>query len=59
MTDTFLLRIYTALAIIAAVILLFTIEAVVFWLAMTIGIAGLLYIIAINVSYWGKPRRKE
>ena len=57
--DTFLNRIFAAVAIIAAVTLLYTIEAVVFWLAMTIGIAGLLYIIAINVSYWGKPRRKE
>lgn len=57
--DTFMQRIFTAVVIIAAVILLYTIEAVVFWLAMTIGIAGLLYIIAINVSYWGKPRRKE
>lgn len=57
--DTFMQRIFAAVAIIAAVIWLYTIEAVAFWLAMTIGIAGLLYIIVINVSYWGKPRRKE
>jgi hypothetical protein len=45
--------------IIAAVILLYTIEAVVFWLAMTIGIAGLIYIITISVGYWRKPRNKK
>lgn len=57
--DTFMQRIFTAVVIIAAVILLYTIEAVVFWLAMTIGIAGLIYIITISVGYWRKPRNKK
>lgn len=56
--DTFMQRIFIALCIIAAVIWLHTIEAVAFWLAMTISIAGLLYILAISVGYWFKPRRK-
>lgn len=57
--DTFMQRIFTAVVIIAAVILLYTIEAVVFWLAMTIGIIGLLYIIAISVGYWGKRQKSS
>ena len=57
--DTFMQRIFTAVVIIAAVILLYTIEAVVFWLAMTIGIVGLIYIITISVGYWRKPRNKK
>ena len=56
--DSFMNRIFTAVAIIAAVIWLYTIEAVAFWLALTIGIVGLIYIIAISVGYWRKPRRK-
>lgn len=57
--DTFLNRIFAAVAIIAAVIWLYTIEAVVFWLAMTIGIAGLLYIIVNTVGYYTRDKRKE
>ncbi len=57
--DTFMQRIFTAVVIIAAVILLYTIEAVVFWLAMTIGIAGLLYIIVNTVGYYTRDKRKE
>lgn len=56
--DTFIQRIFTAVAIIAAVILLWNYGSVALWLAMTIGIVGLIYIIAISVGYWRKPRRK-
>lgn len=57
--DTFMNRIFTALCIIAAVIWLYTIEAVAFWLALTIGIAGLLYIIVKSVGYYTRDKRKE
>lgn len=57
--DTFMQRIFTALSIIAATIWLYTIQAVAFWLAMTIGIAGLLYIIVNTVGYYTRDKRKE
>ena len=57
--DTFMQRIFTALCIIAAVIWLHTIQAVAFWLALTIGIAGLLYIIVNTVGFYTRDKRKE
>lgn len=57
--DAFMQRIFTAVAIIAAVIWLYTIEAVVFWLALTIAIIGLLYIIVNTVGYYTHDKRKE
>lgn len=59
MTETFMLRIYGALAIIAAVILLFTIEAVALWLAMTIAILGLIYMIVTSVAHFARSWREE
>lgn len=59
MTDTCTLRIYTALAIIAAVILLYTVKAVAFWLAMTIAILGLIYMIVTSVAYFARIWREE
>lgn len=59
MTATFLLRIYTALAIIAAVILLYTVNAVAFWLAMTIAILGLIYMIVTSVAHFARSWREE
>ena len=55
--DTFMQRIFTALLIIAAVIWLYTIQAVVFWLAATIAIIGLLYIIVTICRYYGIGRK--
>ena len=57
--DTFMQRLFVTVAIIAAVILLWNYGAVAFWLALTIGIIGLLYILAISVGYWRKPRKKK
>lgn len=57
--DTFMQRIFTAVAIIAAVIWLHTFQAVAFWLALTIGIAGLLYIIVNTVGFYTRDKRKE
>ena len=59
MTDTFLLRIYTALAIIGAVILLYTVDVVAFWLAMTIAIFGFIYMIVTSVAYFARIWREE
>lgn len=57
--DTFMQRIFVSLSIIAAVILLYTIKAVAFWLAATISITGLLYIIVNIVGYYTHDKRKE
>lgn len=57
--DTFMQRIFTALSIIAVTIWLYTIQAVAFWLALTIGITGLLYIIVNTVGYYTHDKRKE
>lgn len=57
--DTFMQRLFVTVAIIAAVILLWNYGAVAFWLALTIGIICLLYILAISVGYWRKPRKKK
>lgn len=57
--DTFMQRIFTAVAIIAVVIWLHIIEAVVFWLALTIGIIGLLYIIVTIWCYYGIGRKRK
>ena len=57
--DTFMQRIFTAVAIIAVVIWLHIIEAVAFWLALTIGIIGLLYIIVTIWCYYGIGRKRK
>lgn len=57
--DTFMQRLFTAVAIIAAVILLWNYGAVALWLALTIGIAGLLYIIGTIWCYYGIGRKRK
>lgn len=57
--DTFMQRIFTALCIIAATIWMYTIGAVAYWLALTINISGLLYIIAKSVGYFTHDKREE
>ena len=57
--DSFMQRIFTALLVIAAVIWLYTIQAVACWLAATISITGLLYIIVNTVGYYTRDKRKE
>lgn len=57
--DSFMQRIFTAVSIIAVTIWLYTIEAVVFWPALTIGLTGLLYIIVNTVGYYTRDKRKE
>lgn len=59
MTETHMIRIYAALAIIAAVILLYTFNAVAFWLAMTIAILGLIYMIVTSVAHFARSWREE
>lgn len=57
--DTFMQRIFTALSIVSAVILLYTIQAVAFWLAATISISGFLYIIGTIWCYYGIGRKRK
>lgn len=57
--DSFMQRIFTALLVIAATILLHNIQAVAFWLAATIGITGLLYIIVSIWCYYGIDRKRK
>lgn len=57
--DTFMQRIFTAVCIMAAAIWLYTIEAVVLWLAATIAVIALLYIIVNTAGYYNRDKRKE
>ena len=57
--DTFMQRIFTAVCIMAAAIWLYTIEAVVLWLAATIAVIALLYIIVNTAGYYTRDKRKE
>lgn len=57
--DSFMQRTFITLGIIAAAILLHNIGAVAIWLALTISLSGLLYIIVNTWDYYALDNRKE